>query len=82
MLQLCVTVLFYLEIAGKYILEAWGDADPKLRREERGTPALWLQCNLLGSVSSQQKFEAVDIKALHTSQLWDSVIAPSVLFRK
>ena len=30
------------------------------------------ECNLLGSVSSQQKFEATDIKALGTSQLLDS----------
>ena len=38
-----------------------------------------------GSVSSQQKFEAMDIKALSVSQLSDSVTAPSyssVLFRK
>ena len=36
-LQLCVTVQFYLENKGKYILEAWGHADPKdvKRREER-----------------------------------------------
>ena len=40
------------------------------------------ECNLLGSVLSQQKFEAMDIKALSTSQLSDSVIAPSVLSRK
>ena len=40
------------------------------------------ECNLLGSVSSQQKFEAMDIKAFGMSQLSDSVIAPSVLFRK
>ena len=42
-------------------------------------------CNFLSSVSSQQKFGAMDIKALGTSQLSDSVIAPcysSVLFRK
>ena len=29
------------------------------------------ECNLLSSVSSQQKFEAMDIKALGTSQLLD-----------
>ena len=29
-------------------------------------------CNFLGSVSSQQKFEAMDIKTLSTSQLSDS----------
>ena len=40
------------------------------------------ECNLLSSVSSQQKFEARDTKALGASLLWDSVIAPSVLFRK
>jgi len=40
------------------------------------------ECNLLGSVSSQQKFEAMDIKALGASQLLESVIDPSVLFRK
>jgi len=40
------------------------------------------ECNLLGFVSSQQKFEATDIKVLGASQLSDSVIAPSVLFRK
>ena len=40
------------------------------------------ECNLLGSVSSQQKFEARDTKALSESQLLDSVIAPLVLFRK
>ena len=39
------------------------------------------ECNL-GSVTSQQKFEATDTKALRASQLLDSVIAPSVLFRK
>ena len=40
------------------------------------------ECNLLGSVSSQQRFEARDVKALCASQLSDSVIAPSVLLRK
>ena len=30
------------------------------------------ECNLLGSVLSQQRFEATDIKALGTSQLSDS----------
>ena len=42
-------------------------------------------CNFLGSVSSQQKFEATDIKAFGASQLSDSVTVPcysSVLFRK
>ena len=34
-LQLHVTVQFYLESKGKYILEAGGNADPKDRREER-----------------------------------------------
>ncbi|CAI9167132.1 unnamed protein product, partial [Rangifer tarandus platyrhynchus] len=29
------------------------------------------ECNLLGSVSSQQKFEATDVKALGVSQLSD-----------
>ena len=38
--------------------------------------------NLLGSVSSQQKFEVMDIKVLGTTQLSDSVTAPSVLFRR
>jgi len=40
------------------------------------------ECNLLGSVLSQQKFEAMDIKAFSASQLSDSVIAPLVLSRK
>ena len=40
------------------------------------------ECSLLGSISSQQKFEATDIKAPGASQLSESVIAPSVLFRK
>ena len=31
------------------------------------------ECNLLGSVSSQQKFEATDVKALGASQLLDSL---------
>ena len=42
-------------------------------------------CNFLGSVSSQQKFEATDVKALGVSQFLDSVTAlcySSVLFRK
>ena len=30
------------------------------------------ECDLLGSVSSQQRFEATDIKALGMSQLSDS----------
>ena len=30
------------------------------------------ECNLLSSVSSQQRFEATDVKALGTSQLFDS----------
>jgi len=36
----------------------------------------------LGSVSTQQKFEVMDVKALGTSQISDSVTAPTVLFRK
>ena len=42
-------------------------------------------CNFLSSVSSQQKFEAMDVKAPGVSQLPDSVTAPcysSILFRK
>ena len=42
-------------------------------------------CNFLGSVSSQQKFEATDVKALGVSQFSDSVTAlyySSVLFGK
>ena len=35
--------------------------------------ALSGECNLLDSVSSQQKFEAMDIKALGKSQLSDSL---------
>ena len=31
------------------------------------------ECNFLGSVSSQQKFEAMDVKALSMSQLLDSL---------
>ena len=31
------------------------------------------ECNLLGSVSSQQKFKATDVKALGASQLLDSL---------
>ena len=31
------------------------------------------ECNLLGSVSSQQRFEVTDVKALGTSQLLDSL---------
>ena len=38
------------------------------------------ECNLLGWVSSHQRFDATDVKALGMSQLSDSVIAPSVLF--
>ena len=41
--------------------------------------------DFLGSVSSQQKFEATDLKALGVSQLSGSVTAlcySSVLFRK
>ena len=34
-LQLHFTVQFYLKSKGKYILEAWGNFDPKDRREER-----------------------------------------------
>ena len=36
MLQLCVTAQFYLGNKGKYILEAWGHANPKdVKRRER-----------------------------------------------
>ena len=31
------------------------------------------ECNFLGSVSSQQKFETMDVKALSMSQLLDSL---------
>ena len=31
------------------------------------------ECDFLGSVSSQQRFEAVDVKALGASQLLDSL---------
>ena len=41
MLQLCVTAQFYLESKGKYILKAWGQADPKdLKRGPR--VQIWL----------------------------------------
>ena len=33
------------------------------------------ECNLFGSVSSQQKFEAMDVKALGGSQLSDHIIS-------
>lgn len=36
----------------------------------------------LGSVSTQQKFEVMDVKALGAPQLSHSVTAPTVLFRK
>ena len=40
-LQLCVTAQFYLESKGKYILEAWGHADPKdTKRREASVPIL------------------------------------------
>ena len=42
-------------------------------------------CNFLGFVSSQEKFEVMDIKTLGLSQLSDSITAlcySSVLFRK
>ena len=40
-LQLCVTAQFYLESKGKYILEAWGAADPKdVKRREAPCPIL------------------------------------------
>ena len=42
-------------------------------------------CNFLGFVSSQEKFEVMDIKTLGISQLSDSITAlcySSVLFRK
>ena len=35
------------------------------------------ECNLLGSVSSQQKFEMTDIKALSASQLLDTLFYSS-----
>ena len=42
-LQLCVTVQFYLENIGKYILKAWGHANPKVtKNREKETLALWL----------------------------------------
>ena len=41
-LQLCVTTQFYLESKGKYILEAWGQANPKDRREEKPLAYFWL----------------------------------------
>ena len=37
----CVTAQFYLESEGKYILEAWGHADPKdVKRREAPSPIL------------------------------------------
>ena len=50
-----------------------------------GTIDIRGMCNFLSFVSSQQTFEAMDVKALGNSQLSDSVTAPcysSVLFRK
>ena len=42
-LQLHVTAQFYLENKGKYILHAWGHADPKdAKRRGELPPALWL----------------------------------------
>ena len=35
------------------------------------------ECNFLGSVSSQEKFEAMDVKALRVSQLLDSLCSSS-----
>ena len=40
-------------------------------RQEYSSGLLSGECNLLGSVSSKQKFEATDIKALGASQLLD-----------
>ena len=41
MLWLCVTAQFYLESKGKYILKAWGHADPKeVKRREAPSPIL------------------------------------------
>lgn len=37
------------------------------------------ECNFLGFVSSQQKFEAMDVKALGASHISDSVTAQSYL---
>ena len=38
-LQLCVTIQFYLENKGEYILKAWGHDDPKdVKRRERPRP--------------------------------------------
>ena len=39
-------------------------------------------CNFLGSVSSQEKFEATDVEALSASQLLDSVTAQFYLENK
>ena len=40
-LHLCVTAQFYLESKGKYILEAWGHANPKdTKRREATSPIL------------------------------------------
>ena len=41
-LQLCVAAQFYLENKGKYILEAWGHADPKDTERRERPPAFWL----------------------------------------
>ena len=43
-LQLRVTAQFYLESKGKYILKAWGRANPKdgKRREEKPLAHFWL----------------------------------------
>ena len=41
-LQLCVTAQFYLENKGKYIIEAWGSANPKdLNRRQRESARMW-----------------------------------------
>ena len=38
-LQLCITAQFYLESKGKYILKAWGLANPKdMKRRESSPP--------------------------------------------
>jgi len=43
--------------------------------QNAGSFDLLRECNFLGFVSSQQKFEAMDVKALGRSQLSDSVTA-------
>ena len=43
--------------------------------QNAGNFDLLRECNFLGFVSSQQKFEAMDVKALGRSRLSDSVTA-------